>query len=129
MAHAQFEVQTFNLVAITDIGAHAQAMTVTNDIEHVLAKLVDGGALIPGRKMQRVIYRDSDGEWDEVVIDDACCFVCFQPIMIGTGAGSVPLRPKGEPEPGMIFGAMLLTHHAAITLRTSAHGSKNEHDA
>ncbi|CAB3682139.1 hypothetical protein R8871_02571 [Paraburkholderia graminis C4D1M] len=77
--HAIYQTEAFNLVAITDL-KQPEAKSVTNDIENVLAALVDGGRLIIGHPCQRVRYCDSDGSWDQVVIDAQCQFVRFAPI-------------------------------------------------
>ncbi|CAB3758720.1 hypothetical protein [Paraburkholderia humisilvae] len=100
--HAVFRTETFNLVAITDCGQHDQHKTVTNDIEHVLASLVDEGRLVVGHPYQRVLYCDSDGQWDQVVVDAHCRFVRFASI---TGIGAE--RPSGS-DPRMLLGALLL---------------------
>ena len=66
------------VVAIIDhFRAKLPTRTVTNDAEDVLADIVEKGALKPG---MRVIYRDTDRIWDEIVIDGACRFVEFSPI-------------------------------------------------
>ena len=78
--HATYTTRTLNLCAITDIGPHDMHRTVTNDIEHVLADLVERGQLVPGHPLQRVICCDSEGYWDRVIIDDRCRFVKFLPI-------------------------------------------------
>jgi len=55
-------------------------MTVTNDIDAVLIDLADrvkAGLLVPGHPNQRVIDRDSEDYWDQVVIDDRCQFVPY----------------------------------------------------
>lgn len=79
MTRAIFETRAYNIVAITDLNL-AGARSVTNDIEGVLATLVSAGRLVKGHPYQRVIYRDSDGQWDRVIIDDDCQFVRFAPI-------------------------------------------------
>jgi hypothetical protein len=61
-------------LCITDMD---DGMSVTNDIEAVLAHLVAEGVLKPG---MRVIYRDTEKIWDEVVIDQRCHFVTFAPL-------------------------------------------------
>lgn len=50
-------------------------MSLTNDIENALHALVMGSTLMPG---MRVIYADSEGIWDEVIIDEQCRFVDFR---------------------------------------------------
>lgn len=66
--------QRFTFLAVTDLNL-AGYPSVTNDIENVLASLLEAGLLVTGRL---VIYRDSQGIWDQVVIDDACRFVDFR---------------------------------------------------
>jgi hypothetical protein len=79
MGHAVYQMQAYNIVALTDLNVPG-AKSVTNDIENVLASLVAAGRLTPGHPYQRVIYRDSDGHWDRVDIDEQCRFVRFAPI-------------------------------------------------
>ncbi|MBB5496877.1 hypothetical protein [Paraburkholderia sp. MM5384-R2] len=64
------------MVAVADLNQPGHR-SVTNDIENVIADLVRVGALLSG---DRVIYRDSDGVWDQVIIDDACRFERFESI-------------------------------------------------
>jgi hypothetical protein len=59
-------------LAVTD---HDDGMSVTNDVENVLRTLCDAEELRPG---MRVIYRDTEGVWDEIVIDARCEFVGFR---------------------------------------------------
>ena len=61
---------TFHCLTDEDIGR-----SVTNDIENVLSELFDSEQLKPGHY---VIYRDTRGVWDQVVIDSACRFVAFR---------------------------------------------------
>ena len=100
---AVFTSQAFNLVAITDTGDHRRHKTVTNDIERVLASLVAEGRLVVGHPYQRVLYCDSDGQWDQVIIDDACQFVRFARM---TGMDREPV--SGRPDPRMLLAALLL---------------------
>lgn len=53
-----------DVVAIIDVGHELHLMTVTNDIDAVVARLIEIGVL---RKDDRLIYRDSNGLWDEVL--------------------------------------------------------------
>ena len=69
---------TLCFVCITDLD---EGMSVTNDIENVLAVLLDQGPLIPG---MFVVYRDTDGMWDEVVIDEHCGFIGFGALRTST---------------------------------------------
>jgi hypothetical protein len=52
-----------------------QGMSVTNDAEHVIADLARARVL-PGR---RVLYRDTDKHWDELVVSDGA-FAGFAPL-------------------------------------------------
>ena len=61
-------------LALTDLN-EAGYPSVTNDVENVLAALVAAGLLVSGRL---VIYCDSQGVWDQVLIDGACRFVDFR---------------------------------------------------
>lgn len=45
---------------------HDQGKSVTNDAENVIADLYRAGLLATGR---RVLYRDTDGRWDELRYD------------------------------------------------------------
>jgi hypothetical protein len=54
---------------------------------------------------QRVIYRDSEHIWDQVVIDDACRFVRFAPLK----EKPEDLRPEPAADPRALF-ALLLLH-------------------
>jgi hypothetical protein len=71
-------VKLYRFMCITDLDEGG--MSVTNDIENVLAVLVAEGALTPG---MRVIYRDSEDLWDEVIIDEHCKFVTFRALREG----------------------------------------------
>ncbi|MBB5442957.1 MULTISPECIES: hypothetical protein [unclassified Paraburkholderia] len=79
---SSYLTRTFNLIAITDLDKEGHK-SVTNDIEAVLADLAEAGQLVPDHSYQRVIYRDSKGRWDQVVIDEACQFVRFAPVLDG----------------------------------------------
>ena len=59
---------------ITDIGG-PRCMTVTNNAEAVVEDLVSRGKLPPGR---RLMYYDSEGELDEIVVHDGA-FAGFKP--------------------------------------------------
>ncbi|WP_395066241.1 hypothetical protein [Paraburkholderia silvatlantica] len=98
---AAFHTEAFNLVTIKDLGPHDRHATVTNDIEGVLASLVAAGRLVKGHPYQRVLYCDSEGQWDQVVIDDACEFVRFEQI---TGER----KPVMDTDPRALLAALLL---------------------
>jgi hypothetical protein len=55
----------------------APTMTVTNDAENVIQYLHEIGALPPAA---RVVYRDTDGRWDELRHDGCGTFVGFAPV-------------------------------------------------
>jgi hypothetical protein len=74
MIRAAFSIEHASFVCVTDLDLDG-ARSVTNDIENVIADLVTMERLFPG---DRLIYRDSEGTWDEVVLDDACRFVDFR---------------------------------------------------
>ena len=54
-------------LVIRDVGPWDKHLTVTNDVEHVVAKLVAAGKLPEGR---RLFYYDSADEVDEIVVKD-----------------------------------------------------------
>jgi hypothetical protein len=62
--HADFDIITFNdqFVYLEDSG-HTQCKTVTNDVKYVLSSLMNDYELTN----QRIFYKDSDGQIDEVV--------------------------------------------------------------
>ncbi|TCK32597.1 hypothetical protein B0G84_8412 [Paraburkholderia sp. BL8N3] len=68
-----FTVFHLRFVCITDLDEGG--MTVTNDVKRVLASLVQTDELCSG---DIVIYQDSEGWWDQVVIDHECHFVEFK---------------------------------------------------
>lgn len=63
-----------NVVCIID---HDNGMSVTNDIERVLADIKGEGVPLGS---YRVIYRDTMGVWDEVVLNDDGTFRAFKSI-------------------------------------------------
>lgn len=63
------------LVWITDL-CHPHAPSVTNDAERVIEDLAAAGVDLEGN---RVVYRDSTGRWDELLVK-AGCFAGFAPI-------------------------------------------------
>jgi hypothetical protein len=88
-ATANFSVQIyrerFTFLAITDLDEPGYP-SVTNDIENVLAALLDAGLLVTGRL---VIYRDSMGVWDQVIIDDRCQFKHFKSLNARTASDAI----------------------------------------
>ena len=60
------------IVWLVDDGPHSQHKTVTNDAEFVCERVNSG---YPG---WRIIYRDSDGRWDELAHDHGR-FLTFVP--------------------------------------------------
>jgi hypothetical protein len=99
--HAIYQTQSFNLVALTDTGHNLECMTVTNDVEQVLSTLKAAGRLIENHPYQRVLYCDSDGVWDEIVINGQCAFVGFRAI-------GKDRTPDPEADPRVLFAALLL---------------------
>ena len=53
------------------------ARSVTNDAEQLVPELHALGLLPPGR---RLIYRDSTGTWDEMLVREGGLFVGFAPL-------------------------------------------------
>jgi hypothetical protein len=79
-----------DLVAITDAFEPADpTMSVTNDIEAVVEQLVAREIIRPPRV--RLIYRDTEGDWDEAVIEPVYPhrFVRFAPLHARTLAGAI----------------------------------------
>ena len=68
---------------IKDIGPWNKHLTITNDAETVVEKLLKSGALKPG---QQLLYYDSENELTELVIKD------------GKFAGFAPVSKKQEEE-------------------------------
>lgn len=64
-------VHCFLTLVDQDIG-----MSITNDVENVLATLCAAGEYKPG--LMRLVYRDTDGIWDEIVTDERGGFVGFR---------------------------------------------------
>jgi hypothetical protein len=91
MRTANFSVtihrQRFTFLAVTDLNL-AGYPSVTNDIENVLTELVAAGLLVTGRL---VIYRDSLGIWDQVLIDDACRFANFRSLNARSAAEAISI--------------------------------------
>jgi hypothetical protein len=54
-------------LVIQDVGPWDQHLTVTNDAEGVVERLVESGELSPGR---RLFCIDSNGDKDELVVKD-----------------------------------------------------------
>ena len=52
-------------------------MSVTNDIENVLLEIADGLPEDNPLSENAVIYRDSEGYWDEIVLDQVGNFKSF----------------------------------------------------
>jgi len=69
-------------LVIKDIGPWNRHMTITNDAEGVIQRLVQQGHLPPGR---RLLYFDSEGELSEILVRD------------GFFAGFVPYDEKASP--------------------------------
>lgn len=60
---------------IRDLGPWDQHLTVTNDAENVVRSLVAEGRLPAGR---RLLYYDSDGRLDEILVSDRGEFLGFR---------------------------------------------------
>lgn len=77
-----YELQFFagqSILCITDLfDPDSPSITVTNAAEHVLKKIQRD---TPLPKM--IIYRDTEGCWDRLVINDLGLFVGFSPIIPG----------------------------------------------
>lgn len=63
-------------VYIRDIGPWDRHPTITNDADGVVKRLKRGGMIVPG---QRLLYYDSEGHLDEIVLDKYGEFQCFAP--------------------------------------------------
>lgn len=76
--HANFRIidKSQRCVIIKDIGPWNQFLTITNDVEWVVEKLFKDRDIFNG---QRLFYIDSDGYFDEIVIEDGK-FSSFSPI-------------------------------------------------
>lgn len=67
------------VLCITDLfDADNPSITVTNAAEHVLKKIQRDNKL-----PQMIIYRDTDGAWDRLVINELGIFIGFSPIAAG----------------------------------------------
>ena len=53
-----------NVLCIEDMGVNHAAMSVTDDMEAVLEEIEEAEGPLGGKK---IIYRDSEGMWDQVV--------------------------------------------------------------
>lgn len=77
---ANFEVvkkdETTKTLTIRDIGPWDQFLTVTNDAENVLESLMKYGIIELG---WRLFYYDSDGDLDEILMNDDGAFAGFGP--------------------------------------------------
>ena len=63
-------------LVIRDLGPWDQHPSVTNDAEGVVAELHLRGLLPADR---RLLYYDSEGQLDEILLDAAGCFAGFAP--------------------------------------------------
>ncbi|KDR37819.1 hypothetical protein [Caballeronia glathei] len=75
MNNVRSAVTVFHLrfVCITDLDEGG--ISATNDVERVLASLVQMEELCSG---DIVIYQDREGWWDQIVIDHECRFVAWK---------------------------------------------------
>lgn len=71
MRRAQWEIEDWNstpqCLVIRDVGDHSICKTITNDVESVVELLVAQGHLPLGR---RLMYYDSEGAFDEIVVQN-----------------------------------------------------------
>jgi len=67
--------------------------SVTNDAANIIASLILTEALPPGMP---VIYRDSDGVWDGILVDDA--FAGFIPLGTRHQRDAVMMTKEREPD-------------------------------
>ena len=75
---ASFTLQHHDrVVALIDRAVEQQTMSITNDAENVVAYLHAEG-VIDGKT--RLIYRDTEGRWDELMHDGHGHFIDFRPI-------------------------------------------------
>ena len=76
-----------NVIAIID---HDSGRSVTNDADNVIADLVSRGFDL---SRYHVIYKDTRGIWDQILVDRTGCF-CIRPIRIISNSVSVvpPLK-------------------------------------
>jgi hypothetical protein len=65
----------FTVLAIIDLDRGGKS--VTNDIENVVQSLTSAGFLFPGKSL---IYRDSMGNWDQVLHNGFGTFLSFASI-------------------------------------------------
>lgn len=70
-------------VLIKDVGPWTECLSVTNDAEAVVARLVRGFVGFRLKPGQRLFYIDSEGSLDEITHEDGC-FTGFRP---GPGRG------------------------------------------
>lgn len=77
MSEANYEIVRVDADSLTirDVGPWDKFMTVTNDVEAVVADLVAGGDL---REGQRLFYYDSENCLDEIAVVDGK-FAGFKP--------------------------------------------------
>lgn len=83
MNHARYHVlhATAAAVVIKDVGPWDQHPTVTNDVANVIAELGTRGDLgVAGYQLPRVFCFDSEGDFDELVLDDTGHFARFAAI-------------------------------------------------
>lgn len=89
-----------NVLCITDqYDERVPSITVTNAAEHVLRR-IQATSQLP----ELIIYRDTDGRWDRILVDAERRFKGFSPILPGHGED---LRDRDAAI------QLLITHHAA----------------
>jgi hypothetical protein len=74
MAHANFSIlrQTDKFVILSDDGPWSKFPTITNDAEWVVAQV------LPELNGRRLLYVDSDGQTDELIVDHNGEFAGFR---------------------------------------------------
>lgn len=70
------EIEVDGVLCLEDQNDIFQTMTITNDAEAVVRALLAEGSLKPGQKL---IYRDTEGDWDELRHDGEK-FIGFGPL-------------------------------------------------
>jgi hypothetical protein len=84
-------------VCVTDLDL---GMSVTNDIEGVIDDLIRADRLEPG---DRMIYRDTQGVWDEAVLAERDChFLGFRSLDTCTCENAITIALLSSRHPGGI---------------------------
>lgn len=83
--HPEFDIAHVRFVCVTDLDCGGRR-SVTNDIEWVISILRLENKLRDG---DRLIYRDTDGRWDEVLLDHVLEFSGFRALNAATRTGAI----------------------------------------